>query len=431
MRPLVPVLSLLVLTGCTLSTDYFGEYRGVNLLGNYDFDAVDSGGAPKWKLAPSTSSDFMTWERIGPTSTDPARDTAASVPTVGPDGVSPVYRVEIKNLIPNGDFEDASKTGDGQTTLPAFWSTSDYLSNPVAIASLIKFGPSPSTTALPGALDGRALGWSASQAGDQLRLDLHAGAVSLATNAWSASRYRFRSDLINVSDKFEVGLFLYTSAGAKVDRSERTSSARLQPGDWTVSTLLADNSADHTSRFGVSEFFLTETDPSLLSTEGRILVFGANDALTPYAAVIDNLRLVPDDQVLGVQAVFPRLDSGTKPLLPGSREGMYVFSVFVRNDPTANTLNRFSPADVSIVLKARTKAGDKSDGSKPSGLRPAGGWSTWTKLTFNLGFDFVNNDQELAGANALTITISPTSGSAGHPDAGSLLISQPVLTFNP
>ncbi len=79
----------LLAASCTLDTDYFSEYRDTNLLGNYDF-----GAAGQWALAPNTTgnpSDYMRWE-----------DAA----TPGPDGVSPGYRLEIKNLIPNGDFED-------------------------------------------------------------------------------------------------------------------------------------------------------------------------------------------------------------------------------------------------------------------------------------------------------------------------------------
>lgn len=430
MRVAVPVLFLFVLlSGCKLNTDYFSEYRGLNLLKDYDFDDFEADGTtPKWNLA--TSTDFMTWERIG----DPAdpnnnlsRDQAAATPTAGPDGVSPVYRLEIKNLIPNGDFEDGAVTAEGQTTLPAFWSTATYTGSAVATPSGIQFGVSPSPTTRPGSISGRSLGWAGVQAGDQLRLDLYSATTSVRPSAWSAGKYRFRCELINVSEKAEVAMYLYTLSGLAVSQAVLAD----REGNWTVTTTKSDDSVDHASIFPSSTMFLTNTE--FPNDEGRTLAFGHKEAVGPYAAVIDNVRLVPDDQTLGVQARFPRLDSGAAPLLPGTEPGMYVFAVYVRNDPTAGTLNRFQPADLSVQLKAAVKPNPKATPTYQSaaGLRPAGGWSDWTLLTFKMGFDFVNLNSELDGKPALTITLSPTNGSTGDADVGSLLVSQPVLTFNP
>lgn len=430
MRIAVPVLlSILLLAGCKLNTDYFGEYRGLNLLKDYDFDDVETDGAtPKWKLA--TSDAFMTWERIGDT-TDPngnlARDQAAATPAVGPDGVSPVYRLEIKNLIPNGDFEDATVTADGQTTLPAFWSMENFSSVPKA--STVVFGSAPKPEDLSGSISGRALGWAATDAGDQLRLNLHNAALSLHSDAWSATTYRFHCQLINVKDqKTDIAVFLYTQGGVPLLSIAGGGLLAGGNGTWTIPTIQADESADNASVFPLTNYLVANTnDLSTQANEGQIVAFGRQDGTD--AIVLDNVRLVPDNETLGVQAQFARLDSGAAPLLPGTKPGMYVFTVWVRNDPTAGTLNRFEPVDLSVRLKGTVKTGTEFT-SDPD-LRPEAGWPEWTQLTFKMGFDFVNLNSELGGNPALTITLSPTNGNTGDSDVGSLLVSQPVLTFNP
>jgi len=417
--------ALLFLASCDLNTEYFAEYRGVNLLGNYDFSAEYSAGKPKWNL--TTSTDFMTWERIG-ASTNPAsdlaRDLAAGTPTTGPDGKSPVYRLEIKNLIPNGDFEDASVTPEGSHTLPSFWSPSYYNAS-IAPATTspyaINYGASPSPTTKAGSINGRSLGWRAGQPGDQLRINLYAAATSLSPTAWSATAYRFHMNFINVAGKSDLAIFLYTAAGAKGTNSTLADDAF----DWTYRIPIVDKESDSTSIFHVSKRFLTDT----VGTEGRILVLGPNTVSGQYAAVADNFRLLPDTETLGAQAVFPSLSSGSNTLLPGSRSGMYTFSFQLRDDPTAGTLNRFIPEVLSIKLTARVKSGTPT--YQATITRPSEGWSTWTKQTFAMGFDFVNSDAALGTEPALSITISPTYSATGAADVGSVLVSQPVLTFNP
>lgn len=427
MRVAVPVLlSILLLAGCKLNTDYFGEYRGLNLLKDYDFDDVEADGAtPKWQLA--TSDAFMTWERIG-VSGDP-RD--AATPTVGPDGVSPVYRLEIKNLIPNGDFEDATVTADGQTTLPAFWSMENFSSVPKT--STVVFGSAPKPEGpdgLSGSISGRSLGWAATDSGDQLRLNLRNAALSLHPEAWSATTYRLHCQLINVKDqKTDIAVFLYNQSGTPLLSIPGGGLLAGGNGDWTILTTLADEkTADNASVFPLTNFLVANTNaPDTQPKEGQIVAFGRQDGTD--AIVLDNVRLVPDNQTLGVQTRFPRLDSGAAPLLPGTKPGMYVFTIWLRNDPTAGTLNRFEPVDVAIRLKGTVKTGTAF--TSAPGLRPVGGWPEWTKLTFKMGFDFVNLNSELNGQPALEITLSPTSGNIGESDVGSLLVSQPELTFNP
>ena len=95
---LVAATAVLAITGCRPAAG-FDEYRGVNLIESRDFDATDETGTALWQT--DASNTYMTWEEVG---------------SVTPPGVvtGPVYRLEVKNLLANGDFENA--------TLPGFWS---------------------------------------------------------------------------------------------------------------------------------------------------------------------------------------------------------------------------------------------------------------------------------------------------------------------
>lgn len=421
MRSLVPFLILgTLLTGCTLSTDYFGEYRGVNLLGNYDFDDLD-GATPKWGLAITpTPGDFMTWERIGDPA-DPngnlARDTAASTPTVGPDSASPVYRLEIKNLIPNGDFEDSTVTPDGTTTVPTNWTVTDGTATP----SYFQFGFTHSAnSAYPNrSINGISLGWWGAAPGDNLSLDLDA---AVQATAWRNIPYRFHVDFINISDLGTLGILLDDPTTTKVPENDTTTTEG--GGTWDQSTLVGDPAtANHTSVFSPTRWLLLAA-----TTDQRTLIFGSAGVLARYGAVLDNLRLLPDNLPLVVAAEFPSISSGIKPLLPGSKTGMYTFTVAVRTDPTAGTLNRFAARSFSVVVTAREKSGIRSYPITFSNSE----WSAaWTTLNFDLGLDMVNSDADLGGQPALKITLSPTVTNSGSVDVGSLLLSQPTLTFNP
>jgi hypothetical protein len=405
MRTLAPALAALALaTSCTLNTDYFKDYRGVNLIGNYDFNSLKADGVtPQWSLA--TSTDFMAWT---PVPSDPERPTEA-------------YRLEIKNLIPNGDFQDATKTPDAtNATLPAGWSTNFFDGTVIASAS-INFGVTPSSTLHNGTIDGsRAMGWAALGAGNQLRLDLKG---QVPTSAWQPIGYLFRADLMNVGSGPSIGMTLYDTATNGVN-PETTNN---QP-NWTVTTAKADNSTDNTSVFSMVRPFLLTAAPGDL----RWVAFGPNGTTADDAAIIDNVRLLPRYQSLVVSATLSTLESGVKPLLPGSKPGMYVFTIDVKNDPNAGAGNHFQPKAFTVWFDASVKSGTRNPSVTVAA--PVGGWPTWTTLTFQLGFDFVNSDSDIgAGTNphALSIGLSPTVSSTGDYDVGTVLVSRPTLSFNP
>jgi hypothetical protein len=360
-----------------------------------------------------------------------------------------VYRLEVKNLIPNGDFEDSTVTADGETypfaVAKPYWSVASYDGGAASTGTgfLWEYGQSLVINGNIGAINGRVLGWQAVSGGDQLRIDLKAAATAGGTipTAWAVgSSYRFRCDFINVAGKDSLPIFLYDSTGG-VGQVPPVSAGTLveNNGIWTAQALDSQTppQPDTTSVFSVSRYLnlLGETtypDP-------QYLAFGPSKGSGGvYSTVLDNVRLVPDDyENLWAEAKLKSLSSGTLALLPGSKAGMYTFTVQVRDDPTIGTaatrsaLNRFQPSGLAIRITAYTKGGRQT--LYHFEARPTTGWTAWTTITFQNGFDFVNDDSSIPPTEqAMTISLSPTDvTTSGSADVGSLLVSQPTLTFNP
>jgi len=391
MRAFALVTLALAATSCTLNTDYFSEYRGKNLLSNYGFD---DGTNAKWALeepdgsmtssASITSANFMNWVAA---STD---TTLAPADQLGPDGTSPSYRLEIKNLVPDGDFQAENS---GQTSLGTNWTKT---------GGAVDFNTTFSVSGNSETMTDQALRWTAASQTDTLNLDLKA-----AVGTWPAySTYRFRADYMNLQN--DSVYFKFVVAGTTADWSP-SGTATTYLTLWSLS----------------KEFQVTSGDASSSRS------FQVSDGLHQPDILLDNVKLVPDINTLWVKTSLPLLSSGSATLLPGSKAGMYVFTVQVKDDPTVgpiNGLNRFNPSAVTVRLVANVKSGTGS--SVTVFQRPVGGWPTWTTLTVNTGFDFVTENS--ASKAALTVEISPTDmQTAAGVDAGSVLVAQPSLTFNP
>ena len=119
-RAVIAIACVLTLAGCNLNTNYFSDYSGKNLLANYGFSATG-----KWALESYATyaavtgylpADYVTWAQIGAGSAaDNSTDSAASTPTKGFDNSSPAFRLEIKNLLLDGDFETGQNPGSPVT----------------------------------------------------------------------------------------------------------------------------------------------------------------------------------------------------------------------------------------------------------------------------------------------------------------------------
>jgi hypothetical protein len=403
---LLGTATLLFVAGCSLNTDYFSDYRGKNILGNSGF-AV----AGKWALTANTNTsdpaynptpaNFMNWAA--------ASDLGAQGLTTGPDG-SAAYRLEIMNLIPDGDFEAGGDTGTGFAE--SFWAynqSSGPGSTDIAWNTTGVDGNS-----VPMSINNNTLAFGNLSNIDQLTLTL-SNAVSAALWARGGS-YQFRFDFYNGSALATLPLTFTTP----------TSTA-----NWNQVNL-AQGFSSVTTQYHASEFFTVGASPT-----GTYTVT-INNTSNNFLGYFDNVRMMNAAIDPTVLLSFSSLSSGTAQLLPGTKAGAYTMSVYVHDDPTAvqgaanHSPNRFNPSGLTITVTAAVKSGTGT--YQQFFPRPSTGWTSWTQLTMNMGFDFVDTDSQLGGSPALTVKLSPTNTvdeSTNGRDVGSILVAEPVLLYNP
>lgn len=385
------VVVALTLASCNLNTDYFSEYNNVNLLGNWDFTSLTAT-TPNWAL--TTTTDYMNWTDLGAGS--------------GPTASSHAYRLEIKNLIPNGDFS-ASSPGSLIGNPTSAWSISGS-----GTATVVAAGGSvtaQNSSSISVAVN--SVQWTSQYTTDTLSLNLNSalGTSSLGQPLWTTGQYVLQMNFIN----------LLTSTPCELD---------FQP---TLGTIVSWTQTNSNNTYPLEQLFsINSSGPTGSSIGNAFSYSGTSDALVfTYAKntqnlVFNSLRLVRSDIPLTVATSLPSLTSGALQLIPGT----YQFSVWVKSDPTAGTANRFAATGLTIKVTAATQPGN--NGTFETFI-PSTGWSSsgWTLITLPLGtVDFVDYDSQHTGP-ALTIALSPTNIYNDSPslDAGSLLIASPTLQF--
>ncbi len=420
-RAVIAITCVLTLAGCKLNTDYFSDYRGKNLLSNWNFNATDTSANPKWALEPYSAyqtggatpvagyatSDYMNWAQAGDLSG--VGDGTVSTLSVGPDGISPAYRLEIKNLFNDGDFENAAAGPIAASD--TWWSPN---SNATAVVGNSTFTSAFSGTYLP--ISSQSLFFSAAASSNTLAVTLNSFSVPL----WSRpGNYQFRFD------------YRYTGETGTFHAMIAPTTNAENNGVWDMTGLTSQSS----NIVAFSRQFTKDNTSTL-----RTVTLGSSAGFEDEA-VIDNVRVVQNDIPPYVTMAFPSLSSGSAALLPGSKSGDYKLTFWVHDDPTADQTNalhatnrnRLEPPGITVQVTAAVKSGS---GTYVSFIpRPASGWATWTQLTFSMGFDFVNADSAIpSGTSALKIEIGPTNTvdeTTSGRDVGSTLIAQPSLTFNP
>lgn len=407
------VISLTVaLAGsCQLDTRYFNDYAGKNLLADFGFEKTDTASAPYWKSLTAAASvdNYLTFESAG---------------TAGQDGLSPAYRLETKNLFPNGDFEAALNT----TTL---W-TSQNLQNPLSV-TVRRFSQNSDLTALAGystalkAISGNSVYLDAADPLDQFLFDLK---NALGT-AYTAGRYQMRLQFRTIGN---LTAHYYESSGGLFPRQQAWAvgvdpiMGNAEPGNQynTIADL-----PNPTDKGTVQEFEISNTSNT------HILSFGINAAAAnPFppnkqTIVFDNLRLVRTDDGIDpfIQLRLPKLTSPGLQLLPG----IYEFSFYVKDDPSAGSGNRFTAAAMTLQVKAYTKTNTSEQVVQTLINRPSTGWAAWTLVTVRIPkIDFADIDPPAAsGLPVLVVRIAAGNKINGPSafDAGSVLICQPRLEF--
>ncbi len=382
---LAPLATLALVTSCNFP-DIFGAYNQRSLLAGNGLDA--------WKT--DQTSPYMTYQQVSPT----AAGGTAGLPS-GYSGA--IYRLEVNNLMPDGDFEAA--------TLPTGWFDADTNQHHYLITS---------SSGAPRAIDGQSIEMDTEQ-GKSVYFNLSYLADGAVANAVYAPHFEF-----TLGDTNSPLTYQFTNA-ADVTGNDQPYQWDISGGNTTPGTVL---SAPLASTQDLS-FVAGDRSPPLLA-------FGKWNGLQKIS--LDNLRIVRTDIPLRLRFDVPYHDStGTRPDL---LNGHYRFSVYVRVDPTntidgtaAHVENRFPADAVSIGINLIAGSTASTNGAlavfhpTDSG---ASNWANWTLLqtdAYSVQFSTPSDP----ATDILELYISPMDVSAGPVtrDARSVLIADPELVFSP
>lgn len=467
-QPGLPALSALALallamvaTSCPVEKPDWTVYEGTNLLPGQGFDHLawipdgDPGvDANADSLAETRTADSYDGTYLGLTRVDTlqhglqsaAHYTAAdsgfadatalyaglSADALLDDGSTPpVYRLEVKNLFRNGDFESS--------TAPSGYTLFDLGVN-TASASLA-VGPDPNTDPLL-QRSGNVLRINLDSK-DYLRADLQDIVAGLGSNGSSADSYN-----LNL-------LFFGTVASFFGVWSPETSNGnKLFTFAYTVYPDPTQPKYGYWTRYPWAVKLGTE-DSSLTATAlSRYFYLNLGDGSGPdYSTrladlLLDDIQLVKVNQGLGLRLKVPfRLlgSDGTTALRPElASGGTYTLKFEVRLDPTVTDnqtkrLNSF-PAEYLSVLLQNYDSQNATTNENPTQSRvfSAGdlGWNNgWVTVSLDWT-SLIGNDVDLStaadGTPLLEIFISPTHVSSSNlMTPGSLLVTAPRLYYSP
>lgn len=392
-------ISLFLLAGVFWSckeADLFPEYRGVNIISQRGL-GMDSWGT---RRSEEYYINFEHPEEGEALDTDGLPDGAAA---------ADIYRVEIPNLMPNGDFE-ASTPG----TIPSEW-VSDG-GTPAAGTDFYyeTFTESAYTDADPGQV---------------------INGTSFYYNISSDKTIQVRYDLANLLDGFVDG----SSYTLRFD-IRATRETIFEHNDGTTSYMNIPWILERSETLDVREFPSELLDPQFTAEEGgsNYLAIGTfdEDSRRLQDAYMDNIRIVRNNIRNDIYLLVPLEDSDTGGL--ELLDGSYKFSVFVKNDPTNTTgsapeANRMPASGVSLGISLRD-GDDTKDFIIPEAFHPddeGADWSNWTELTAYADVRLSQVDSSEEVFLELTITPNDTSAAGIKQDAGSILIVRPWLEYLP
>jgi len=356
--------------------DVFSDYRDV------DFLSERSVGLPSWTVAyqagVTPASDYIEFSSLTPAEYGSATGLPAG---------APVYRLEIPNLLPDGDFE-ASTVGN----TPTGW-TVDALATQFVVE-----GAPPAE--MP---DGN---YVELQFGSED--NAYFNLSTLSDGYIVDAMYYFQADIKRLNDETSI-LFDFGNG----------STSYLGRDDWRVDpvpgqAIVVESVPDrgHANLNKNSLFFAR-------NVSDRFYV-GGPAADSPFIeGYLDNLRIGRHDVFPHVRFELPLTASGTQlEFIPGR----YVFSVFVKSEldsqvtPTPSARNRFRSHQLSIGIDELYQTYERS----------TQGWdeSAWTEINYT--FDL--SATKIADGDPLTVTLSPSA--VEHPVVGSILVAAPRLKLD-
>ena len=399
-------LAVLFFAALGLSTckqiDLFPEYRGTNLLDDISFTS--------W--VPDQTTPYMNYEQVSGTGYEPPIDHPSAE----------VYRLEIKNLIPNGDFEASTVlAAPAATAAPAGWTLVNGGGNPDTLEVIDSGNLGINGGVAGGLIDNKTVHFAMDNAADRVDFDLRDAANGTVDgflkNASYLARFNYRTDgaLIFEFNDTVISLDWWKFFGGENGGKTNIKLANLlefPPGELKGSfpeTTVGD-AADYYSTFG-----------SLVT---------ANSG--PQKGYIDNVRLIRTDLMYKLRITLSYMDDTTEPLI----SGYYRFSVYVKSDPDAGSNNRFASDRVCIGITGGgvSSGGTGFDESSFSSYaqyydgQDGEDFSNWSEISVDLALQVPNSSSRV-----MELSICPTDDSQGTlaMNAGSILISSPRLEMFP
>ncbi len=376
-----------IISACEPFGGYFDEYTGVNLIENRGFDYEIDDPQAGWLL--DHGGPYTIFEQVS--------DQVATMVDV-PEGVAsdtPIYRLEIKNLVPNGDFEDegfSAPIAGGSTengwTLTGSGTTSINTTDPIS--------------------------------GDQsmdIELTANTGVLSY--------------DLGDTSDGLTDGLI---DGALYAVRFEFYPTEELPYGFYFVQSSVVQGQIEHNWESQVPDAEVVMRFPYDFDFTSTVAAYdGTNEFRVTkkvQSLTVDNVRVVRTDIDQSLQIDLPYVDPDRRNQL-ALESGTYTFSVYVRRDPTvgdvsvAENRNRFDANAVTIGISSDRHTHRKK--ILPSDSE--GGWGDWTRIEYS---EFLQTPLEAEDDDiVIELSISPTDEiSTGQKDAGSILIAAPSLEFS-
>jgi hypothetical protein len=370
-----------MLAGCP-QTGPFDSYIGLNLIPESQFGfAVPGRWVPDDPTYVAPEGTYLRFEATG-----------ESPPTEAPSAA--VWRIELKNQLPNGDFE-ASPAGPA----PAGW----VLLNDSGSATL---GVVDSGTY---AITGHSMAYNLRNRKDRVDLDLRNAVTGLLDGLPANNTYMVRFDyLINVDQGV---VFEYNNGVAP-------ESGNTWNADGDLVTARAFPPLD------TFPIVTVGPDPSYYYSVGSLDVAKGR----PQQGSLDNVRVIRTSQTYFVRMTVPSTDAGlSDELVPGP----YRFSLWVKQDTGTPTVwNRFPATIVELELRRIFKdSGGAVIGTGTSIETVTLSGTAWQQASVDLEC----SERLDAASVEMQIAVSPTDETHGanSMDCGSILFAAPTLTLFP
>ena len=361
------ISAVLVISSSCGIFDHFSAYSGKDLISHLDLN--------NWSAA------------FGDPYMDYSETTAAAAGTTGlPDSTALIYRLENKNLMPDGDFEAATPG-----TLPTGWTeTNANVADAVAVVGA--------------PINGQALQFAEIQ-DEYLTFDIS----NISDSSIISSNYLLRFDLLG---DYTGSYFFRVEDSGYIN---------------TYSSTIEDNSILYTFPSAFSTVPLTE-----FLIRSNTTVFNINFAASQnlQSGYIDNFRIIKSDQDQDISIEIAYYNENRIDGLD-LISGWYRFSLYVKADPSAGANNIFDSNAVTLSITALDSEGLAS--SSESACFSASDYSSftdWTNIYIDTNLQIIVPDD--AETTVIRLAVSPactTGGSIGL-DSGSILVSTPQLFYS-